>query len=208
MREPGRLVIDVQGRDIAAGFWTSDNWHITFTTFRLTFSDVSVGAGEFRAFEDGRTPRVVDFGDGSDDHDLVDVESRGGRFFDAELTLDEIVIAGEARRDDVVMTFYWEPSSLAELVCPIDLVVDGGASALRLHVDGILLFPEQMVAVSIIGTDIMKPVFDPYANSDRDGDGNIDEDEVLGQTTWRDFEELVASAISADVRFPCAPRLR
>jgi hypothetical protein len=147
-----------------------DGWAISFSRFEVTVQDIVVGEV---ALED---PDPVDVSAASDGegHELGTVSVATGNHAEPSFTIAHIEVDGSAEKDDVTKTFNWAfDSPTAYTQCETTTSVEKDASAtfqITVHADH--LFYDSLVA------EEPQLLFQPLADSDSDGDGEITKAEL------------------------------
>jgi hypothetical protein len=170
----GNVTLTVYGEDfIEAGIPVSemsDGWAVEFEKFVVTVRNVQV-AGVILA-----TPASVDLAEASngDGHEIGSLPVRNGDHTDASFSITSVEIEGSAVKDDSIKNFAWSFESPTQYEnCETTTTVEEGESAtfqITVHADH--LFYDSLVS------EEPALVFQPLADADADGDGEITQSEL------------------------------
>jgi len=149
-----------------------DGWAIAFERFEVTVREVTVGGEAL-----GGT-YVVDLSEASDGEgqELGALELAGGEYTEHSFVLERMEVDGSAEKEGATKSFSWvfeRPVAYDECEATTT-VVDGGVATFQITVHADHLFYDSLVA------EQPQLLFQPLADADSDGDGQIEEVELMG----------------------------
>jgi hypothetical protein len=148
----------------------ADAWSVTFTRFDVQLSDISVAGTTLAG------PYSVALASPSDGlgHSVATIAAAASRHADHAFTVDSIIVEGRATLGENSKTFAWT-FALPTRYSACDTVTrvrDGATTAFQITVHADHLFADSLVA------EELRLVFQPFADADANGDGNITEAEL------------------------------
>ena len=147
-----------------------DGWAIHFDHYRVTIRDVTVGGS---TLDDAVTVDLTEPSDG-EGQELGSLELSPGDYTDSSFVIDRVEVEGSAEKDDETKTFSWVfDQAIAYGECDTTTEVTSGEAA-RFQVT---VHADHMFYDSTVSTH-PQLLFQPLADADSDGDGEIEEAEL------------------------------